>query len=177
MAVKELQNQQRMLPLSIYKQVRELEETPRKKEGHPLDPAGVVRSFVKSILGSQLDSIAHRAGAKDWRLLGWSPPTVGWFKLNCDGSLITQSHRASTWGVIRNDVGNWCYGFACNLGSCSILLAELWGVFLGLSLAWDKGVRNLIVEVDNVQACELINQPITYPSSASNLVVNIKELL
>lgn len=68
----------------------------------------------------------------------------------------TEHGRGITWepgaggcrGVLQNGEGEWCGGFAINIGSCTAPLAELWGVYYGLLVAWKKGVRRLEVEVD-----------------------------
>ncbi|KAH9776497.1 proline transporter 2 [Citrus sinensis] len=43
------------------------------------------------------------------------------------------------------------------LGSCSIMEAELWGLYQGLKLAWEHGFRLLQVEVDNLGVTQLLN--------------------
>lgn len=50
---------------------------------------------------------------------------------------------------MRDDSGEWRGGFALNIGACSAPLAELWGVYYGLYLAWDKRVSQLEIEVDS----------------------------
>lgn len=37
-----------------------------------------------------------------------------------------------------------------NIGICSAATAELWGIIKGMELAWNQGVRQLIVESDSV---------------------------
>jgi len=51
-------------------------------------------------------------------------------------------------GVIRDHAGTWCGGFAVNLGIRSAPLAELWGVYYGLYLAWKKKASRVVLEVD-----------------------------
>lgn len=52
-------------------------------------------------------------------------------KANVDGSMIEGS-RAGCSGVIRDNGGRWLQGFSCNLGSCFVVMAELWGIFYAL---------------------------------------------
>ncbi|VVA23381.1 PREDICTED: amino-acid [Prunus dulcis] len=52
-------------------------------------------------------------------------------------------------GIIHAYVGDWVSGFAANLGKGQILEAEVLGGFFGLKLAIDKGIRNLVVEMDS----------------------------
>ena len=48
-----------------------------------------------------------------------------------------------------NESGNWCGGFAVNLGRCAAHLTELWGVYYGLYIAWEKRGTRLELEVDS----------------------------
>lgn len=52
-------------------------------------------------------------------------------------------------GLIRDATGSWCGGFALNIGVCSAPLAELWGVYYGLYLTWERHITRLEVEVDS----------------------------
>ncbi|XP_020871723.1 uncharacterized protein LOC9299799 [Arabidopsis lyrata subsp. lyrata] len=84
------------------------------------------------------------------RLICWKPPRDGWMKLNTDGASHGNPGLATAGGVMRDGDGNWCGGFALNIGICSAPLAELWGVYYGLYIAWEKRIRKLEVEVDSV---------------------------
>lgn len=48
---------------------------------------------------------------------------------------------ATAGGVLRNGDGEWCGGFALNIGRCSAPLAERWGAYYGLYIAWEKRIR------------------------------------
>ncbi|CAB4284085.1 unnamed protein product [Prunus armeniaca] len=65
--------------------------------------------------------------------------------------MLATSLQGGQWvcGVIRASDGDWVSGFAANLGKGQILEAEVWGFFWGLKLAIDKGIRNLVVEMDS----------------------------
>ena len=53
------------------------------------------------------------------RQVAWSPPLVGWIKLNTDDSIINQNFAA--WGgVVRGHMGNFIAGFSTRIGVCSI---------------------------------------------------------
>ncbi|CAA7016120.1 unnamed protein product [Microthlaspi erraticum] len=83
------------------------------------------------------------------RMIGWTPANEGWFKLNTDGASRGNPRLATTGGVIQNNYGEWCGGFALNIGRCTATLAELWGVYYGLVIAWEKRIMKLEVEVDS----------------------------
>lgn len=40
-------------------------------------------------------------------------------------------------------------GFGVTLGTCSAFTAEIWGILVGLQVAWDKRIRHFIVESDS----------------------------
>ncbi|KAG7592734.1 Ribonuclease H domain [Arabidopsis thaliana x Arabidopsis arenosa] len=101
------------------------------------------------------------------RLIGWSAPQMGWFKLNTDGASRGNPGLAAAGGVLRNEEGEWCGGFALNIGRCSAPLAELWGVYYGLYIAWEKRVTRLELEVDSEMVAGFLKQGIgeTHPLS------------
>ena len=78
-----------------------------------------------------------------WKALIW--PCVS---LNTDGAMKGSGY-AGAGGLIRDSNGNWLMGFTVNLGMCSVLSVELWGLLHGLRVAWDYGFRHLQVGVDN----------------------------
>ncbi|KAE8657619.1 hypothetical protein F3Y22_tig00116989pilonHSYRG00793 [Hibiscus syriacus] len=49
-------------------------------------------------------------------------------------------------GVIRDENFTWLSCFSMAVGICSIMDAELWGVLGGLGLAWDLGLRRVVLE-------------------------------
>lgn len=64
------------------------------------------------------------------RMIAWTPPSVGWVKLNMDGALHGNPGLATGGGVLRDGEGQWIQGFTLNIGVCSAPLAELWGGLL-----------------------------------------------
>lgn len=69
------------------------------------------------------------------KLIAWVRPDYGWTKLNTDGASHGNAGLATAGGVLRDSDGQWCGGFALNIGLCSAPLAELWGVYYGLYMA------------------------------------------
>jgi len=51
--------------------------------------------------------------------------------------------------VLRGREGEWLGGFSLNIGRCTAPVAELWGVYYGLYLAWEKKVSRVELEVDS----------------------------
>lgn len=52
---------------------------------------------------------------------------------------------------MRDFSGKWVFGFSFNLGVCNIDEAEAWGIFKGLSIAWEKGIKHVEVECDSLR--------------------------
>ena len=121
-------------------------------------------------------SLARQRTPKTERWICWQPPRWPFLKLNTDGALKS-SGLASAGGLVRNYCGEWVCGFSMNLGSCSIMEAELWGLYQGLKIAWERGFRLLQVEVDNLGVTQLLNSSEANRSGISSLLWGIKDLL
>ncbi|XVF33470.1 hypothetical protein REPUB_Repub17cG0171200 [Reevesia pubescens] len=78
-------------------------------------------------------------------------------KINVDGSVKSQTGRAFVGSVLRNDHGDWILGFYYGVGVCDILTAELWAIYHGLVIGWDKGFRNFEVETNSMTAVKKIS--------------------
>ncbi|KAK8489530.1 hypothetical protein V6N11_066318 [Hibiscus sabdariffa] len=50
---------------------------------------------------------------------------VGWVKANVNASVSLANGNAALGGVFRDENGTWIYGFACDIGQCYALLANL----------------------------------------------------
>lgn len=68
------------------------------------------------------------------------------------------SGSASTGGVIQNSCGNWLLDLCTSVDLCSITGAELWGVYQGLTLAWNEGFKKVIVESDSLSVVRMIQK-------------------
>ncbi|KAK8631206.1 hypothetical protein V6N13_079964 [Hibiscus sabdariffa] len=68
------------------------------------------------------------------------------------------NERASCGGVIRNHLDEWIRGFSKFIGYCSALKVELWGIYSEIYVAWNMGLRNIIVESDCAEDIKLIHQ-------------------
>lgn len=90
----------------------------------------------------------------------WAPPPFGAMQLNTNGS--RKNGLAACGGLLRNAMGQFISGFHCNLGSATSVLAELWGLTLGLRLARQLGVTRLLVELDSRTVCSMISAKRTH---------------
>ncbi|KAH9666643.1 putative ribonuclease H protein [Citrus sinensis] len=108
--------------------------------------------------------------------ISWLPPPWPWCKLNTYGS-YRNTGEAGAGGVIRDSFGNWISGFSMNIGESSVIMAELWGLYQGLSIAWNVGIRHLLVEVDSLCVTQMIFQQVVVPNVFYALVVAIRDFL
>lgn len=79
----------------------------------------------------------------------------GWNNLNIDG--IAKKEIIAAGGVIRCDQGNCILGFTKFTGKGSCLMAETWGLYIGLQIAASIKISSLHVEIDNHELFALIN--------------------
>ena len=68
-------------------------------------------------------------------------------------------------------------GFTVNLGSYSVLAVEIWGVIYRLRLSWDRGVRLLILEVDNKYVVDILSSRNYCPCQSLALFSEVQRLL
>ncbi|KAH9667242.1 putative ribonuclease H protein [Citrus sinensis] len=108
--------------------------------------------------------------------IGWSLPNWPWCKLNLDGA-CKATGVAAAGGLIRDHNGHWVAGFGMNLGACSVTMAELWGLYQGLLLAWNKGIRWLCAEVDSCCVTQLVKNNMVNSNEFSPLIRAIQELI
>lgn len=110
-------------------------------------------------------------------LIKWNPPPLGKWKLNTDGASRGAQQLAARGGVIRDHEGNWMHGFTSNLGSCGAMESELWAIWYGLRLAWDRGYRELLVEMDSKEVLSLLTVEEVTVSRQANICFLCKEIL
>ncbi|KAK4278488.1 hypothetical protein QN277_016327 [Acacia crassicarpa] len=106
----------------------------------------------------------------------WVPPDEGWVKINVDGAVSRYESRAGCGGVIRDRSGEWVAGFTHFLGSCSVFQAEEWAILKGLSLAWDLGLRRIILESDAKEVLDMLDDD-RMGSRGDLLYWSIKDLM
>lgn len=95
-------------------------------------------SFLKTCLAKAVEfyAICSPSSSKPPRVpinIKWLISFTRWIKLNPNGSSFTKC--ASGGGLLRDHSSNWLTGFSHAMGSTSSILAELWALHDGLSLA------------------------------------------
>ncbi|KAJ6860090.1 hypothetical protein NC651_036433 [Populus alba x Populus x berolinensis] len=97
---------------------------------------------------------------KTWDSLQKKPP-LGFVKLNTDASYKYNYSRSSVAGVCRDEHGIWLFGFSSSVKSGSAFESELLAVREALKLAWDKGLKSVIVESDSKSVVKRICNQLT----------------
>ncbi|KAL4306936.1 hypothetical protein AHAS_Ahas16G0228100 [Arachis hypogaea] len=97
-------------------------------------------------------------------------------KLNVDGSFFKRKNNAACGGVFRNHLDRFVVGFSCNLGSCSIIQAELWSIVKGLHIAVANEFSHVLIESDSAMAINFIREDCINSHSCKPLLDNINLL-
>ncbi|KAJ8752614.1 hypothetical protein K2173_005503 [Erythroxylum novogranatense] len=71
---------------------------------------------------------------REERLMHWSTPPAGVFKLNIDASLAADGIAAYGRGVVRDSHGNWVDDFVVNIGQCPMSDSECGSVVSSIDL-------------------------------------------
>ena len=71
----------------------------------------------------------------------------------------------------------WMFGFAANLGKCSAMAVEIWGVWHALRIAWEKNVRKVILELDSLLVVQIIQGGQKSMNVFHSLVADIQRML
>lgn len=87
--------------------------------------------------------------------LRWKPPETSWVSLCVDGAFSMTQQTRGCGGLLRNSAGQFITGFSLHLDEGDHLSAELWAILIGLKIAWDAGVRKIVVESDSAEAISL----------------------
>lgn len=119
-----------------------------------------IKKRVATIRGlKQRDRVLRpvNSNQEDERLISWKCRPTGFLTLNCDGVVSGASSLAGCGGILINDSGEFLFAFSHKLEPCSVLEAELWAIYHGMSIAWGRGFRNLIVESESANAIKLLS--------------------
>nr|XP_023896924.1 uncharacterized protein LOC112008814 [Quercus suber] len=100
------------------------------------------------------------------RAIRWERPNRGWVKLNTDGSSSGNPGPAGCVGVLRDENGNWLFGFSRKIGITTSFVAELWAVREGLSLCLHKNFPAVVLELD----AKSIYDVLTNPNQSNNII-------
>ncbi|CAN1178098.1 Putative ribonuclease H protein At1g65750, partial [Linum perenne] len=113
----------------------------------------VLSSWKTCQLGREAPGLARQT-----QLVAWRPGNEGWSILNTDGSRYTHSGSTAIGGLIRTDQGRFIHAFTANMGDCSITRAEICAIVQGMKLAWDLGIRKLLIQSDSEAAVAILRR-------------------
>lgn len=112
---------------------------------------------------------------QDVRQISWLQLNREETILNVDGSSLGNPGPAGFGGLARNPDGGWLFGFSGHIGISDVLKAELLGIFNGLKLAWERGIRNLICYTDSLIARKLITEQTEIFHRYASIIQDIKD--
>ena len=118
--------------------------------------------------------VTRKTRAAQWII--WIPSAWPLCTLNT-GRALKANEVSTAGGVIRDFSGRWLSGFGMMIGSCSVMLAELWGLYQGILLAWNLGIRWLKIETDSLCATQMFAKQLVLTNEFSFLISAIKEYL
>ncbi|KAG7594142.1 Reverse transcriptase zinc-binding domain [Arabidopsis thaliana x Arabidopsis arenosa] len=114
------------------------------------DRIGFIRKVAAEVVSAHVaERGSDQSISRGVEQISWHKPALGWVKVNTDGASHGNPGQATAGGVVRDTERGWLSGFVLNIGVCSAMLAELWGVYYGLYVAWEKGYRRVVLESDS----------------------------
>ncbi|CAL5427518.1 unnamed protein product [Camellia sinensis] len=102
---------------------------------------------------------------------------AGTLKLNTDGCSKGDPRQAGYGGLLRDEAGTWIWGYYGYLGHYSSVEAELWAIYRGLTILFQKGTMNVVIETDAAQVIDLIQNGPSHNSLFRALIEDTKFLL
>ncbi|XP_061351312.1 uncharacterized protein LOC133296366 [Gastrolobium bilobum] len=99
----------------------------------------VRRMAIHVIEAYRQNKLKTHIGGSSQYFVSWTLPEVDWIKINSDEASIGNLGMAVCGGIFRDSAGSWLGGFTYNIGYCSALVAEYWGILKGLETAWTRG--------------------------------------
>ncbi|KAF5459270.1 hypothetical protein F2P56_023231, partial [Juglans regia] len=128
-------------------------------EGLSSEDAGK-KSYAQAIVnyGSACNDLKHLPKWKAREYYDWKPPPTGWLKLNVDGAIFSELHKAGVGVVLRDDAGKVILSaskveFEVNNAEAFETLA----IFHALQLCASMGIHRLIVESDSLMTTQVLN--------------------
>ncbi|KAK1400573.1 hypothetical protein POM88_000178 [Heracleum sosnowskyi] len=80
------------------------------------------------------------------------------YKLCVKGVFERSQMRASVGGIMKHN-GRWVRGFGSMIGLADPQTVELWAIYYGLRMAWEREMTSVVVFTERSDAIDLINNP------------------
>lgn len=84
-------------------------------------------------------------------------PEAGWYRLKSNGSSTGNPGPVGSGGLIRNEDGDWVYGYARKIGVTTSFAAELWSLRDGLMQCFSLHLPAVEIEIDTKVIVDLLN--------------------
>ena len=108
----------------------------------------------------------------------WRPPKQGWYKVNTDGATFKDIKCCGVGVVIRNEKGELMGALSKKFGlPLGGLEAEVLAVEEGVALAWDLGLKDIIIKSDALLVTNSLENQNVMPSSIRKVEEGILEEL
>ena len=140
----------------------------------PYNASGIIFQYITEWNNANMRS--DDSNAQQIHLLNWEKPNLGHFKLNVDGSRSSTS-LIGAGGVIRDSSGAWIFGFMKNIGSGEVLCAEAWGLIIGLQIAVELGIKDIVIESDSAILINMLSTEDNNSHPLGILIANCKALM
>ncbi|KAL6182579.1 hypothetical protein ACLB2K_043998 [Fragaria x ananassa] len=95
--------------------------------------------------------------------VNWIPPSLGWVKINSDGSWKHGEGVGGYGAIFRDYKGHFLGAFASNLEIPSSISAEIMAVIKAIELAWVRDWKHIWLEVDSSLVLDYIRRPSLVP--------------
>ncbi|GAU31501.1 hypothetical protein TSUD_332760 [Trifolium subterraneum] len=141
------------------------------------NPSYVIQNFVRATEMSSFNQRHRFPQNREIVYIGWKKPQDGWVKLNCDRACKELGETAGCGGLFRDSDGRWIKGFTRKIGACDALHAEMWGMYLGIDIAWRDGLSHLIVESDSKVLINMVTNNCNIKGHTPLLIRRIQEFL
>ena len=99
------------------------------------------------------------------------------FIMQLDAQSIDNQRRASCGGLVRDSTSCYIRGFATNLDFCPIMVAEVWGAYYSLLLAWQEGFKQIFLEIDSTVVVALIKKRLVSKHPYGMVIAKVNDLL
>lgn len=95
--------------------------------------------------------------------VNWIPPSLGWVKINSDGSWKHEEGVGGYGAIFRDYKGHFLGAFASNLEIPSSISAQIMVVIKAIELAWVRDWKHIWLEVDSSLVLDYIRRPSLVP--------------